>query len=104
MKRTLFVFLLMASTVVLAQKVERTLIIKDMDSQLPIEDVTVLVAKTKQILMSNKEGEVSFMVNGNSNIQFSHPSYIGITVRPATLKQNGNVIYLKSVDWIVHIR
>lgn len=86
----------MASTLVLAQKVERTLIIKDVDSQLPIEDVTVLVARTNQILMSNKEGEVSFMVNGNSNIQFSHPSYVGLTVRPATLKQNGNVIYLKS--------
>lgn len=96
MKRTIFVFLLMASTIVLAQKVERTLIIKDMDSQLPVEDVTVLVAKTKQILMSNKEGEVSFVITGNSNIQFSHPSYVGITVRPATLKQNGTIIYLKS--------
>lgn len=96
MKRILLFFLLMASTLVLAQKVERTLIIKDVDSQLPIEDVTVLVARTNQILMSNKEGEVSFMVNGNSNIQFSHPSYVGLTVRPATLKQNGNVIYLKS--------
>lgn len=96
MERMLFVFLLMASTVSLAQKVERTLIIKDMDSQLPIEDVTVLVAKTKQILVSNKEGEVSFIVNGNSNLQFSHPSYVGTTVRPATLKQNGAIIYLKS--------
>lgn len=96
MERMLFVFLLMTSTVSLAQKVERTLIIKDMDSQLPIEDVTVLVAKTKQILVSNKEGEVSFIVNGNSNLQFSHPSYVGITVRLATLKQNGTIVYLKS--------
>ena len=67
-----------------------------MDTQLPLEDVTVLVAKTKQILISNKEGEVSFIVNGNSNIQLSHPSYVSMTVRPATLKQNGNIIYLKS--------
>ncbi|OAZ04262.1 hypothetical protein [Flavobacterium succinicans] len=96
MKRILLFFLVMASTSVLAQKVERALIVKDMDTQLPIEDVTVLVAKTNQILMSNKEGEVSFMVNGNSNIQFSHPSYVGITVRPAMLKQSGNVVYLKS--------
>jgi hypothetical protein len=96
MKRILFVLLFISSTVVVAQKVERTLVIKDVDTQLPIEDVTVLVAKTKQILLSNKEGEVSFIINGNSNIQLSHPSYVDITVRPATLKQNGNVIYLKS--------
>lgn len=96
MKRILLVFLLLVSSSVLAQKIERTLIIKDMDSQLPLEDVTVLVAKTKQILLSNKEGEVSFIVNGNSNIQLSHPSYVSMTVRPATLKQNGNIIYLKS--------
>lgn len=96
MKRTLLVFLLLVSSCVLAQKIERTLIIKDMDTQLPLEDVTVLVAKTKQILISNKEGEVSFIVNGNSNIQLSHPSYVSMTVRPATLKQNGNIIYLKS--------
>ena len=96
MKRILLVFLLLVSSCVLAQKIERTLIIKDMDSQLPLEDVTVLVAKTKQILISNKEGEVSFIVNGNSNIQLSHPSYVSMTVRSATLKQNGNIIYLKS--------
>ncbi|MGL2986771.1 hypothetical protein ACSVH5_04165 [Flavobacterium sp. RSSA_27] len=96
MKNILFVLLLVSSIPMVAQKTERTLVIKDIDTQLPIEDVTVLVARTKQILLSNKEGEVSFMINGNSNIQFSHPSYVEMTVRPATLKQNGNVIYLKS--------
>lgn len=96
MRRILFVFLLLVSASVLAQKIERTLIIKDMDTQLPIEDVTVLVVKTKQILLSNKEGEVSFSINGNSNVQLAHPSYVSTTVRPAILKQNGNVVFLKS--------
>lgn len=96
MKKILFLFLVMTCCIVFAQKTPKTLTIKDLDTQLPIEDVTVVVAKTQQILMSNKEGKVSFIVSGNSNLQFSHPSYEEIVIRPAVLKQKGDVIYLKS--------
>ena len=96
MKTTFFIFLVIISPAVFAQKVVQTVVIKDADSQLPIEDVTVLVAKTKQILISNKDGKVSFVVNGNSSIQFSHPSYISLSSRLSTFKSNNATIYLKS--------
>lgn len=95
MKRCLFFFLIL-SHVLFAQRIERTLVIKDSDTQLPIEGVSVLIMKTKQILLSNKDGEVTYMINGGTAIQFTHSSYEELTLRPATLKQNNDVVYLKS--------
>lgn len=95
MRNILFFFLLFANLVV-AQKVEKTILIKDIDTQLPIEEVSVLVLKTKQILLSNQQGEVSFMITGGSAIKLSHPSYEELVVKAAVLKQNNAVIYLKS--------
>lgn len=95
MRNILFFFLLFANLVV-AQKVEKTILIKDIDTQLPIEEVSVLVLKTKQILLSNQQGEVSFMITGGSALKLSHPSYEELVVKAAVLKQNNAVIYLKS--------
>lgn len=86
----------MFSTVLFAQKTERTLIIKDIDTQLPIEEVSVLIMKNNQILLSNKKGEASFISNGASAIRFNHPSYEELIVKPAAIKQNNTFIYLKS--------
>lgn len=95
MRNVLFFFLLFANLVV-AQKVEKTILIKDIDTQLPIEEVSVLVLKTKQILLSNQQGEVSFMITGGSALKLSHPSYEELVVKAAVLKQNNAVVYLKS--------
>ncbi|OOV29992.1 hypothetical protein BXU11_07135 [Flavobacterium sp. LM5] len=94
MKNVLFFFLF--ANLVVAQKVEKTILIKDIDTQLPIEEVSVLVLKTKQILLSNQQGEVSFMITGGSALKLSHPSYEELVVKAAVLKQNNAVVYLKS--------
>ncbi|CAM2755889.1 hypothetical protein SAMN05444143_103127 [Flavobacterium succinicans] len=94
MKNVLFFFLF--ANLVVAQKVEKTILIKDIDTQLTIEEVSVLVLKTKQILLSNQQGEVSFMITGGSALKLSHPSYEELVVKAAVLKQNNAVVYLKS--------
>lgn len=96
MKQLYLLFLLAYSVSLYAQSVENTLILKDAVTNLPIEDVTVYIIKTKQTLLSNTEGKVTFVINGSSNIQVTHSSYMKVTVRSSALQKTDNTIYLKS--------
>ena len=96
MKRVLiFLFVVIASTC-FAQNTEISIVLKDADNNLPIEDATVFVVKTKQNLLSNSEGKVTFMLNGITTIQISHTSYKSVTIRTTTLKDKLSIIFLKS--------
>ena len=79
-----------------AQNTEISIVLKDADNNLPIEDATVFVVKTKQNLLSNSEGKVTFMLNGITTIQISHTSYKSVTIRTTTLKDKLSIIFLKS--------
>ena len=79
-----------------AQNTEVSIALKDADTNLPIEDVTVHVLKTKQNLLSNSEGVVTFMLSGVSNIQITHTSYQSVTLRSNTLKDKVNIVFLKN--------
>lgn len=96
MKHYCLLFLLIFGWTVSAQNVEIAIILKDADTNLPVEDATVFVLKTKQSLLSNSEGKVTFVLNGSSNIQVTHSSYAKVTVRSSALLKTDNVIYLKS--------
>lgn len=96
MKKVFFLFFLILISNCYAQNVEVSIALKDADTNLPIEDVTVHVLKTKQNVLSNSEGVVTFMLNGISNIQITHTSYQSVTLRSNTLKDKVNVIFLKS--------
>jgi hypothetical protein len=96
MKKILVLFLFVFSFNVFSQTNERTLILLDSDSNLPIEDAVVLVLKTKQVLMSNSEGKVVFELKGGSNLKVTHSSYLPVTIKWASLNQSENIIYLKS--------
>ena len=96
MKQLLLLFLVTFSVSICAQSVEKTLILKDVATNLPLEDVTVFIIKTKQTLLSNAEGKVTFVLNGSSNIQVTHSSYVTVTVRSSALQKTDNTIYLKS--------
>jgi hypothetical protein len=76
--------------------VEKTIVLKDVDTELPIQDATVFITKTKQSLLSNEEGIVSFILNGISNIQITHSSYNSVKFKSNFLKQKKNIIYLKT--------
>lgn len=96
MKKVLFLFLLFYSIVVSSQNEEKTIVVKDIDTEKPIEDATIFISKTKQTLLSNAEGTASFILNGISNIQITHSSYTTIKLRSNILKDKINVVYLKN--------
>jgi hypothetical protein len=89
MKKVLFLFLLLYSIVVSSQNEEKTIVLKDIDTEKPIEDATIFISKTKQTLLSNAEGTASFILNGISNIQITHSAYNTIKLRSNILKEKG---------------
>lgn len=96
MNKITLVFFLLLSSSIWSQTVEKELILKDADTNAPIVDATVYILRTKQSLLSNSNGVVTFELKGNSNIVISHTSYKEITIKSITLKDQENVIYLKS--------
>ena len=96
MKHFVIVFYLLFSLQLQSQEVEKSIIIKDADTNKPIEDATVSVLKTKQINLSNAEGKVSFLIKGASNVQITHTSYTSLILRSSQLKDSETVVFLKS--------
>lgn len=96
MKKNLLVLFIIFSINVFSQNEEKVIVLKDVDTDLPIEDATVFVAKTRQTLLSNAEGTVSFVLNGISNVQITHATYNTVKLRSNILKEKKNVIYLKN--------
>jgi len=96
MKKVLTLLFLILISDGYAQSTEISLVLRDSETKLPIEDVTVYVLKTKQSLLSNAQGVVTFVLNGNSNIQITHTSYTSVTLRSNTLKEKVNEVLLKS--------
>jgi len=96
MKKKLLLLFLIFSINVFSQNEEKSIVLKDIDTDLPIEDVTVFIAKTKQTLLSNAQGKVTFLLNGLSNIQVTHASFNTIKLRSTLLKEKENVFYLKN--------
>ena len=96
MKKLILLFFVFFSVTIFAQDTEYSIVVKDIETQLPIENATVVIMKTKQILISNQEGKVTFIVNGASNVQVSETNYEDLTIRWAALKENEFVVYLKN--------
>ncbi|WP_395066845.1 hypothetical protein [Flavobacterium sp.] len=93
MKKFFLLFLSLFSSIVSSQNVEKSILLKDFETNLPIEDASILILKSKQILLSNANGEATFVLNGISNIQITHTSYVGITIRSSTLKEKENIVF-----------
>ena len=81
---------------VFSQSNEKKVILLDIDSNQPIEEAVVFVLKTKQVLLTNSDGIVSFEIKGGSNLKVTHPSYLPIIIKWASLNQDENIFYLKS--------
>ncbi|WP_235922020.1 peptidase associated/transthyretin-like domain-containing protein [Flavobacterium phycosphaerae] len=96
MKKSFVLLFLIINLTVLSQNGQKSITLKDAETNLPIEDATVFVLKTKQTFLSNAEGNVTFQLTGSSNIQVTHSSYVSVTVRSSALTKTDNVIYLKS--------
>jgi len=79
-----------------AQNTEISIVLKDAETNLPIEDATVFILKSKQSFLSNAQGVVTFVLNGTSNIQITHTTYTTVTIRSTMLKEKVTVVALKS--------
>ena len=96
MNKITLLFFFLLSSVIWSQTVEKELILKDIKTNLPVVDATVYIVRTKQSLLSNSNGVVTFDLKGNTNIVISHTSYDEVTMKSATLKDKQYTIYLKS--------
>lgn len=93
-RKLLFIFLFFGINT-FAQNVEVNLLLLDIETNLPVEDATIFVVKTKQTLLSNAEGKLSFVLTSPSNIQITHSSYATVNVRSSTLRAKENTVFLK---------
>ncbi len=98
MKTLILLFVLFFNTIVFAQDVEYSIVVKDIETQLPLENATVVIKKNKQVLLSDGDGKVTFLLNGSSNVEISETNYEDLTLRWESLKENDFVVYLKSKD------
>lgn len=98
MKKQVLLFVVLFSLNIYAQNAEYSIIVKDIETQLPIENAMVVILKTKQVLLSNEDGKVTFILNGASNVQVSEMNYDNLTLRWATLKEDQFVVYLQNKD------
>ncbi|WP_228063925.1 hypothetical protein [Flavobacterium proteolyticum] len=74
---------------------EFTIIVKDFDTDLPIEEVTITALKTRQGFLTNKEGKAIISLTRSSDLEFIHSSYKTLVVKFATLDKKENVVYLE---------
>lgn len=96
LKKIAFLLVGLLTLSVSAQKVERILILQDEETHQPIEDATVTLLKTKENLLSNAEGVVTFELTGATNIQIRHSSYLPVNIRSLSLKEKSTVVYLRN--------
>ncbi len=98
MRKIILLCIVLFGTSISAQNEEHSIIVKDVETELPVENATIVVLKTKQILLTNKDGKAVFMLSGGSNIQVSETNYESLTIRWASLKESDFVIYLNNKD------
>lgn len=94
-KRFLVLIFLLCSIMSYSQS-EITVILKDADTDLPIEDAIITVLRTNQGLISNAEGVFKLSLTRASTIEISHTSYKKLLVKSSTLIEEGtNIITLE---------
>ena len=96
MKRLLLLLFFIILINTYCQTLLKSIILKDVDTNLPINEATVQILRTKQILLSNVDGIVNFTLKSASSIQITHSAYISVTIRSINLKEVATTIYLKS--------
>ncbi len=95
MKKIYILFFLFSIASVFSQNSEITLLFKDSETNLPIEDITVYVVKSKQNLLSNANGIVVISITQPTLIKISNASYISQTLKSINLKDKESTVYLK---------
>lgn len=88
--------LLFVSSYVFSQNLEFTVIVKDVETGLPINEVTITSIKSKQGFLTNKNGEALINLTEASGLLFEHSLYKKYVVKYAELDKKINEVYLES--------
>lgn len=80
---------------VFSQNLEFTVIVKDFDTDLPIDEVTITALRTRQGFLSNKEGKAIISLTRSSDLELVHSSFKTIIVKFSTLNKKENVVYME---------
>jgi hypothetical protein len=94
MKKVIFLFFIFLSALCFSQN-EITILLKDEDTRLPIEDALVTILRTNQAIISNADGELKLKLTRPSLIEISHTSYEKVQIKSITLKTSVNEFFLK---------
>lgn len=96
MKKLIILLSILCNFYFYGQNRTYTILVKDTETKLPIENASLIILKTNQILLSNTEGKVAFELNGPTSVEISEPNYEVQNIRWNVLTQNDFVIYLKN--------
>lgn len=80
---------------VFSQNLEFTIIVKDFDTDMPIEEVTITALRTRQGFLTNKEGKAIISLTRSSDLELVHSSFKTIIVKFSTLNKKENVVYME---------
>lgn len=83
------------TTFVFSQNMEFTIIVKDFDTDVPIEEVTITALRTRQGFLTNKEGKAIISLTRSSDLELVHSSYKTLIVKFSTLNKKENVVYME---------
>lgn len=96
MKKIYFLFLVILCLNGFSQEKELTIIFRDIETQLPVDEVTITVLRTKESFVSNSDGVVKILLKRPSYLEVSHSSYKKFIIKSITLEEEENVIYLEN--------
>ena len=82
---------------VFSQNLDFTIIVKDFDTDMPVEEVTITALKTRQGFLTNKEGKAIISVTRSSDLEFVHSSYKKLVVKFSTLDKKENIVYMEPI-------
>jgi hypothetical protein len=96
MKSFLCFLFLLASSSIFSQNLEFSVIVKDVETGLVINEVTITATKTKQGFLTNKNGEATISLKSQSDLRFENSAYKSYIVKFADLNKKVNEVYLES--------
>lgn len=80
-----------------SQNLEFIVIVKDLDTDLPIDEVTITALRTRQGFLTNKDGKAIINLTRSSDLELIHSTYKKTIVKFSTLDKKENVVYLEPV-------
>lgn len=94
--KKLYLLLFLLFSIVSFSQSETTVILKDIDTGLPVENAIITILRTNQGLISNSEGVFKLSLTRSSTIEIYHTSYKKLLIKSSTLIEGGtNIITLE---------